>query len=808
VRRWFLLCLLIPSFSFSNNLTGFWASNGGDKIPRDWFYPHGATSSTTTISRTWDGTNVNIFSAQNQTVGFEVIAINNSGVDASSVTVVMSSMTCSDGQGMVSVAVSSFNVTDTTTRPIQTFSAWYVQNKGGSVFPFGFGEYEERQYPVDMRIPCTVNLGNNQCSVDQSLKLWSSRRLGDLYLPIAWVPEEEYLISSETVKTGTSKSFYTDIWVSTRTTNLTVNCSGYFNVYEGPTLSTALPVNLKIYNVKLPASPSFQDTAWIDEPDIDLKLNGTRFPGTPTTGNYLTGRNNAFKLLKAHNIVGVGDAPDSAANDFPSAEYESHYSTNSTDASGLLYTSVNGYGNARGVGVPDKIYGIGIYGAWVGANWSTTVTGGANGFCTNVSSWTAYCQNRGIQCFMYTPDDEGSPTQMAGLVNTLTTWLSTAPACAYNGHRLAFMQTQDLPVLTASAPYTSFPTSAQLYDDLSAGTNIWQIQASSIMAGNGPSGSLGQVWVYNSGSQGWGAIYDYAEEGYVPEADYWAMWKKLCYDGTCHGGHFFYAADGWQASSGNPNNANSDLYNDPMTFGYRNYFVAFTVSGITNSPTCDYTDSNANQYDYQPSTLTTSGTLYTFNIANNINTQTMGTPSAGGGTLSIVAGQCGGQACTCGGDATVSYSSWVVTARRPNSQWGDHSGTYSQGDGTFFYPGRDSVFTNPSFGFNGVVAGFVLKNIRDGITDIDILNAAYKVNPSSTTVIVQAMFPQALWEFPCYENTIGGDCSYAYGDRSWAYTADAWVKARELLLEIASQPALLAVSVNGNCKITGNVQFR
>src|ERR1019366_3171673 len=99
-------------------------------------------------------------------IGFQVIAYNTSGTDVSSFMFHMSSMTCDSGDGIVSVAVSSTNVWDTTTRPIQDFSAWYVKNAGLSNFPWGHSEYNEKMYPLDMRA---------------ASQLWADRPFHDLY---------------------------------------------------------------------------------------------------------------------------------------------------------------------------------------------------------------------------------------------------------------------------------------------------------------------------------------------------------------------------------------------------------------------------------------------------------------------------------------------------------------------------------------------------------------------------------------------------------------------------------------------------
>ena len=267
--------------------------------------------------------------------------------------------------------------------------------------------------------------------------------------------------------------------------------------------------------------------AYLGNFDTTWRLNGNGFPSLPVTGNFLSARDNMSKLFKAHNIVVVGDSPDSSANDFPSLEYSSH-------TSGATYSLTNGYGNARGVGKGDPIYIIGMYGSWQTANWSTTIiSNGSTGFCDNVSSWTAYCVNNNLNCALYTPLDETNGTNMASEINRLSTWMSTVTACAYNGNTMNFMQTGDLPIVASSAPFVSFPTSAVGFDDAFPSSMTWQVIASSIMAGNGPLGNQGQVWRYGPGDAiNEGAMYPYEEEGYPPEGDFWGMWKKICYDGA------------------------------------------------------------------------------------------------------------------------------------------------------------------------------------------------------------------------------------------------------------------------------------
>jgi hypothetical protein len=211
------------------------------------------------------------------------------------------------------------------------------------------------------------------------------------------------------------------------------------------------------------------------------------------------------------------------------------------------------------------------------------------------------------------------------------------------------------------------------------------------------------------GAIGQGANDELEEEGYVPEANYWGYWKKICPTGVCHGGHFEWDVSGWY-----------------------------------NQPNC-------------------SGSSDVFNVA-----KTFG--------------------CDSGSDAN----------------WGRAGFLYSQGDGVMSFPGKDVLHT-PSFGFLGGIATLNLKKMRDGLTDVDYLNAAYAVNPSSTTALVQEVYSKALWEVTCQSAT---DCSYSWGDRSWSYGADTWVRARERALMIAAGASASPKSISGRFTPKGGGTWR
>lgn len=672
MNKFVSILLFVPAIAGAANLTTFWASDGGEKQPRNVCFPHGVAFSSSTLNRTWDGKTITPFTAQNQVSGFEVIGCDTGGTDASSVTVVMSSMTCQGGTGIVSVVVSSLNVTDTSQRPIQTFSAWYVKNIGLSVFPWDHSQYEMRQYPVDLRAPCTVNV-NNDCAPN-STPVWANLNYANYYIPNAWVPEEEFLISSETVKAGNSKSWYVDVY--TTTTIPAGACLGHFDVYEGPVLSTSLPVNMLVYGYKMPDKPGLLGIVDIGNGDTNGRLNGNRSPSLPLTGAPLAAVNNITKLFKAHNYTVIGDAPDVATNDYPSAEYKKHLD-------GTLFTAANGYGNARGISTPAPFYMLGAYASWqANPNFSPT---NAALFCAAVSSWSANLSSyANLKVGLYGQDEVADQTTN----EKWATWLTTS--CSIPGAHISMFVTGALPTLAGATPHTQLPASTGVFGNgVNSSSATWQSTADAYQVG--PDSA---VFRYNAGVFGQGAVFTLEEEGYVPEANYWGYWKKLCPTGVCHGGWFAWEGNYWRDTNngGQPNSNDNDLFNVAKTFGY----------------------------DAFPST---------------------------------------------------------------SSQFGHFGFNYTQMDGVLALPGTDLTFANPSFGFNGGIATFTLKRMRAGMDDIDLLNAAYAVNASSTIALVNQMYSKALWEVTCFTT---GDCTYSFGDRTWAYTADAWTMARERLLIMAA----------------------
>jgi hypothetical protein len=112
---------------------------------------------------------------------------------------------------------------------------------------------------------------------------------------------------------------------------------------------------------------------------------------------------------------------------------------------------------------------------------------------------------------------------------------------------------------------------------------------------------------------------------------------------------------------------------------------------------------------------------------------------------------------------------------------GETGWNHSNGDGLLFYPGTDMIYPKSSYGVNGPFASLRLKHWRRGIQDVDYINLAYAINPTATMAIVNAMVPEALWEYGVTDPT---DPTWVRTNISWSINPDDWESARAQLAAI------------------------
>jgi hypothetical protein len=527
-----LTFLAIPTIGHSA-LTKFWISNGGYKVPMDDMPP-------TTTNANWNGTTASTFGGRNETVSLVLFIGNDTASDVSQVSVLMSSLSGPSGSSIASVAVSSMNVWDTTTRPIEKFFVRYLPIQGMTQLSWDGTEYDQGHLPERFKRPCTMS--GDQCSPNGGT-LWTDRTDHGKYYPEILVPYEAIEASSFTVHASSSQAVWFDIYLGkTLASGL---YTGTITVKEGVSTSTTIPVSVRVRNYELPDEPSFKTMAYMSNYNIAYRHHGEHFPSHETEP-YLTTRKRYMQMLHRHGVTPIGD--DNVTSESP-------YSDHVMALNGTLYANATGYGNARGVGTGDKVYSIGTYASWQGS-WGTT---DATDFCTHVSSWTNYFKDNypSVRSFLYIADETLTN------VEKFATWMSTKTDCRVDGYKVNSFVTYNWPSIQSSAPHIDMPCTTTW---IGVSSTTWQTAADAYIT-NGTT----QAWAYTSHPPWTGSIFATEDDGTAPITIPWSAYKMGVQ------GWFFWESTYWTDSNNESNDV--DVWNDAMTFGY--YTSADPIKGRT-----------------------------------------------------------------------------------------------------------------------------------------------------------------------------------------------------------------------------------
>jgi hypothetical protein len=559
VWRWLLLILFLPvTASALVNLAGTCTEDGGYKMARQ--DQNGCTATT----RIWNGTSINLFGGKGEVLTWATYLLGGNS-DATNVMVQISSFTgtgTAAGTGFSAITVSSSNVWDYTGRPYSLYLFRYLQQVG---MPRGNGawdpsEYEERQVATRWQVPYTVNGNNNGIpngTYGTGTYTFLNRADANKFYPDPKVPIEEFAASSFTVSASSSQAIGGEVNISTGLI-AGATYTALLTVYEGTTVSTTIPINLYVYNFTMPTNDAVPVIGYVGNPDLNMRLTGTRFPSNQFVDPYLTNHLRVAAFLHRHRILELGDQPPST-QDYPSIEYQKHID-------GSAFTSTYGYGNGPNPGIGDSMYILGAYGNWISANWSTTTVTGAGGYCTNVSSWVAYAMTSGVNVQQYTSNDEAATMPAQSEVNTLSTLNRTNSNCAFSGLTLPWFQTGNLPEVQLYAPNVQTVVSA---DWIHASSNTWQQFETAFSTTTGLTAAA-----YNSEVPGTDSFLNIMEQGIGPVevilGDYkygqkfHFLWSLNYWNDGANGGQ---AQNGWNANTNNDN----DMFNISKNYGYDLY---------------------------------------------------------------------------------------------------------------------------------------------------------------------------------------------------------------------------------------------
>ncbi|MGI6524774.1 MAG: DUF4091 domain-containing protein [Bdellovibrionota bacterium] len=329
-------------FVENNNDFNIWVNEGGDKVvAEDLRYTRNGLGRV--VNSVWNGHQVNLFAAKNETVSFNVIveAAKRSLKDVSVKLDILSHQNGAEITGRDDAQCD--DVFDYRGRNIEVFVVRYLKIKGLS--QLGYQNYDERHIPQRLRRPHNAERGYGT---------WRDRPDHDASYPDIAVPQE--LESEVRIERESNQSFWVDIFVP-KESPVGVYV-GTIKVFEGDLLIHQIPVSLDVKNFTLPDTPSAKTMLYLGYSDISKRYIGQRWPYAQEKVKKLSQiRDRHFQMAHRHRISLI-DSNEGGSVDAPAADWLPRLN-------GELFTAQNGYAGT-GEGVGNGIFSIGTYGAW---NW-------------------------------------------------------------------------------------------------------------------------------------------------------------------------------------------------------------------------------------------------------------------------------------------------------------------------------------------------------------------------------------------------------------------------------------------------------
>jgi hypothetical protein len=387
----------IAPFNVSSRVNYFWVTDGGYKPVYDDTY--GIEHSTVvTNTRIWNGTTAKLFGGRNETIGAFIVMEDSGTINASNVKVNFGSLVSSSGYVISSTPTS--NVMDWNNKPVEMFKYECLVTSGVTRNHWEF--YDERHVPARMRRPCTVGgLGN--CVANGGTG-WTDRPDHDKCMPDIAIPWEVVMATTSnngfSVGASSSMMIGLDIYIPKEAPPGVYR--SMFTIYEGASISTAIPFEVMVYPFELPDKPLSKNTAYISNYNISGRHHGQHFPnyGGLTSSMTVT-RLNYYKMLHRHGISAVGDTTDTCG----SANLAYGPCPEAQEAlTGRLFDPTTGYANARGVQTGDQVYFIGSYNHWINPPyWIAT----QESMCTNAKIWSDWFTSNApwVDYYVYTRDE-------------------------------------------------------------------------------------------------------------------------------------------------------------------------------------------------------------------------------------------------------------------------------------------------------------------------------------------------------------------------------------------------------------------
>ena len=308
-----------------------WANSGEDKVAREATPASSAPASV--HNALWDGQEISLFGARNETVSFAVI-LEAGAAGASGVSVALSPFI---GGGYTLAAAphggSPEEIFDFSSRPVELFLVRYLRIRGLSWLSYDW--YDERHTPERLRRPWS---GQGFANGGMT---WADRPDRDRHYPEIALPIEADPIFA--IAHHESQTIWVDAWIP-RDAPAGV-LSAAFTVSIDGTASHTIPVRLEVRDFSLPETPTARTMVYLSDYNL-----------APRYGHASEGLvDRHFQMAHRHRISLIDDGID-GANNRPPAAWERRLD-------GSLFTAAHGYAGP-GEGIGNGVYSIGTYGAW------------------------------------------------------------------------------------------------------------------------------------------------------------------------------------------------------------------------------------------------------------------------------------------------------------------------------------------------------------------------------------------------------------------------------------------------------------
>lgn len=377
-------------------ITAVWANDGGDKITMGELRTRGLCQRVR--NRTWDGSQVTLSGAANETVSFNLV-LEAAHEVATGISVAFDQLTGPNGHQIRGSNGSTQDIFDWRPRDIALYFVRYLPIKGLSLI--SYDTYDERHIPERMRRPHSAD--------GEGSGGWTDRPDHDALYPDIAVPIE--LEPRFNIQEGTNQSVWIDVYIPKDTPP--GRFAGEVRISQSQRLLYSIPITLQVRPFALPDEPAVHAFAATSYEDIAGRYTGTTSPKPHSAQDDLVRKVAArqAQLAQRHRIELVDN--NGGAKAWSNMAPRDYWMERFT---GELFTESRGY-RGPGMGRGSSIFSIGTFGVW--RSWLNTDD--KQQTWQLMDAWEMWFRKNAAQVerFLYLADEPGDLAQVERLAATL-----------------------------------------------------------------------------------------------------------------------------------------------------------------------------------------------------------------------------------------------------------------------------------------------------------------------------------------------------------------------------------------------------